>query len=85
MKLVIDARFTRVDQLDGISRFGANLIAATARLADVTMLVSDERQLAWLPDVPWVKINSPLSPAELFVARRVNRLGADVVFCPMQT
>jgi glycosyltransferase involved in cell wall biosynthesis len=85
MKLVMDARFTRVDQLDGISRYGANLIEAAARLADVTMLISDERQLAWLPDVPWVKITSPLSPAELFVARQVNRLGADVVFCPMQT
>jgi len=85
MKLVMDARFTRIDQLDGISRYGANLIEAAARLADVTMLISDERQLARLPDVPWVKINSPLSPAELFVARQVNRLGADVVFCPMQT
>ncbi|MCG2622248.1 glycosyltransferase family 4 protein [Arthrobacter sp. I2-34] len=85
MKLVMDARFTRIDQVDGISRFGANLIEAAARLADVTMLISDERQLAWLPDVPWVKINSPLSPAELFVSHQVNRLGADVVFCPMQT
>ncbi|NKX54048.1 glycosyltransferase family 4 protein [Arthrobacter mobilis] len=85
MKLVMDARYTRIDQLDGISRYGANLIEAAARRADVTMLISDERQLKWLPDVPWVKINSPLSPAELFVARTVNRLGADVVFCPMQT
>ncbi|WP_434621446.1 glycosyltransferase family 4 protein [Arthrobacter sp. A5] len=85
MKIVIDARFTRTDHHDGISRYGASLIAAVAPLADVTMLISDEHQLALLPDVPYLKINSPLSPRELFVARQVNRLDPDVVFCPMQT
>lgn len=85
MKLVIDARFTRTDHHDGISRYGSSLIAATARIADVTMLISDKRQLALLPDVPHVLVNSPLSPLELFVARKVNPLGADVVVCPMQT
>lgn len=85
MKVVIDARFTRTDHHDGISRYGASLIEALSRRADVTMLIHDRRQLALLPDVPAVKINSPLSPAELFVARRLNRLDADAVFCPMQT
>ncbi|MET3204819.1 MULTISPECIES: glycosyltransferase family 1 protein [unclassified Arthrobacter] len=85
MKIVIDARFTRTDHHDGISRYGASLIAATAKVADVSMLISDLRQLALLPDVPYTLINSPLSPLELFVARRVNPLGADVVVCPMQT
>ena len=85
MKIVIDARFTRTDHHDGISRYGASLIAATAKVADVSMLISDTRQLALLPDVPYTMINSPLSPLELFVARRVNPLGADVVVCPMQT
>lgn len=85
MKIVIDARFTRTDHHDGISRYGASLIAATAKVADVSMLISDTRQLALLPDVPYTLINSPLSPLELFVARRVNPLGADVVVCPMQT
>ncbi|NUT72042.1 glycosyltransferase family 1 protein [Pseudarthrobacter sp. C4D7] len=85
MKIVIDARFTRTDHHDGISRYGASLIAATAKIADVSMLVSDVRQLALLPDVPYTIINSPLSPLELFVARKVNALGADVVVCPMQT
>ncbi|WP_425861781.1 glycosyltransferase family 4 protein [Arthrobacter sp. TWP1-1] len=84
-KIVMDARFTRIDHHDGISRYGASLIAAVAPYADVTMLIHDERQLALLPDLPWVKINSPLSPMELFVAREVNKLGADLVFCPMQT
>jgi glycosyltransferase involved in cell wall biosynthesis len=85
LKLVIDARFTRTDHHDGISRYGASLIAAVAPYADVTMLISDERQLALLPEVPWVKIGSPLSPMELFVARDVNKLSPDMVFCPMQT
>ncbi|WP_144658919.1 glycosyltransferase family 1 protein [Paenarthrobacter nicotinovorans] len=85
MKIVIDARFTRTDHHDGISRYGSSLIAATSKIADVTMLISDERQLALLPDVPYVLINSPLSPLELFVSRKVNPLGADVVVCPMQT
>lgn len=85
MKIVIDARFTRTDHHDGISRYGSSLIAATSKIADVTMLISDKRQLALLPDVPYVMVNSPLSPLELFVARKVNPLGADVVVCPMQT
>jgi len=85
VKILFDARFTRYDHHDGISRYGSSLIAATARIADVSMLISDTRQLALLPDVPYTLINSPLSPAELFVAAKVNRLGADVVVCPMQT
>ncbi|MCU1433394.1 MAG: mannosyltransferase [Pseudarthrobacter sp.] len=85
MKIVIDARFTRLDHHDGISRYGASLIAAAAKLADVSMLISDTRQLPLLPDVPYTLINSPLSPLELFVARKINPLGADVVVCPMQT
>jgi glycosyltransferase involved in cell wall biosynthesis len=85
VKIVIDARFTRTDHHDGISRYGSSLIAATSKIADVTMLISDKRQLALLPDVPYVMVNSPLSPLELFVARKVNPLGADVVVCPMQT
>ena len=46
MKILIDARFTRLDHHDGISRYGASLIAATAKIADVSMLISDPRQLA---------------------------------------
>ncbi|WP_354179209.1 glycosyltransferase family 1 protein [Arthrobacter sp. UYP6] len=85
MRIAVDARFTRTDHHDGISRYGASLIEAVSKHASVLMLISDERQLALLPDLPWVKINSPLSPAELLVALRLNRLGADVVVSPMQT
>ncbi len=85
MKILIDARFTRTDHHDGISRYGASLIGAVAKLAEVTMLISDPRQLALLPEVPYVLANSPLSPAELLVARTVNRLRPDVVVSPLQT
>ncbi|MHA7293940.1 glycosyltransferase family 4 protein [Arthrobacter sp. HLT1-21] len=85
MRILFDARFTRLDQHDGISRYGASLIAAAAERAEVVMLISDRRQLKLLPDVPYVMINSPLSPGELFVAARINRLRPDVVVCPMQT
>ncbi len=85
MRILIDARFTRTDHHDGISRYGASLVEALSQRADVTMLIHDDRQLALLPEVPHVKINSPFSPAELFVAARINRLEPDAVFCPMQT
>ncbi len=85
MRILFDARFTRTDHHDGISRYGASLIAALAGTDDVVMLISDPRQLALLPDVSHVRITSPLSPAELFVALRINRLEPDVVVCPMQT
>ncbi len=88
LRLLVDARFTRLDHPDGISRFTAGLVGALARRPDrvrVAMLVRDERQLALLPDVPHVMGPSPLRPTEAFVAFRLRRLAPDVVFCPMQT
>lgn len=85
MKLVIDARYTRIGHHDGISRYTAGLIEATSRLADVTMLIHDIRQLQMLPNVPYLKISSPTSVLEPFVAFQVNTLKPDVVFSPMQT
>ncbi|WP_346072415.1 glycosyltransferase family 1 protein [Saccharopolyspora thermophila] len=85
MNIVVDARWTRTDQHDGISRYGASLIEAVHQLHPVTMLIHDERQLRLLPaGVPHVRVNSPLSPRELWISRTLNRLGADVVFSPLQ-
>lgn len=85
MKLVIDARYTRITHHDGISRYTAGLIAAASNVAEVTMLISDTRQLAMLPDVPYLKVSSPTSVLEPLVALQVNKLKPDVVFSPMQT
>ena len=85
-KFFFDARYIRPGLHDGISRFSANLFAAVARKADVTAIISDEKQLEKLPKgTKWVKINSPISPLEPFASARLNRFKPDVVFSPMQT
>lgn len=89
LRLFMDARYTRTDFHDGISRYGSSLIAAVARLSpavEVTMVISDEAQLGLLPEgLPWVKTTDPTSPAEPFLARQLNPHRPDVVFSPMQT
>ncbi len=85
MKILFDCRYTRIDRHDGISRYTTGLVTELARLHPVTMLISDHRQRAMLPDLPWELISSPTSIREPFVARHVNRLEPDVVFTPMQT
>lgn len=85
MKLFFDARWTKIGHHDGISRYGASLLEALAKLHPVTMLICDPRQLERLPkDIPYILVNDPTSPRELFLPRRLNRLGADVVYSPMQ-
>jgi glycosyltransferase involved in cell wall biosynthesis len=49
------------------------------------MVISDERQLPMLPELPWVLGPSPTSITEPLVSRRLNRFEPDVVFTPMQT
>lgn len=85
MKLLFDCRYVRTDRHDGISRYSAELVGALARLHDVTMLISDGRQLRLLPDLPWALGPSPTSALEPLAALRVNRLHPDVVVSPMQT
>ncbi|GAB3407034.1 hypothetical protein GCM10027515_22480 [Schumannella luteola] len=85
MKVVVDCRYTRIGFHDGISRYGARVVEALASLHDVTMLISDERQLEMLPDLPWEKVSGPTSAREPFIARQINRLKPDVVWSPMQT
>ena len=71
----MDARYTRTDFHDGISRYGASLIEACAPLAEVTMVISDEAQLALLPGgIPWARAAAPTSPGrQPSIARQLNR------------
>ncbi|WP_150309141.1 glycosyltransferase family 4 protein [Planctomonas psychrotolerans] len=85
MRLVFDCRYTRVGRHDGISRYTAGLVAAVARRHDLTMLISDHRQLEMLPDLPWELVPPPTSAREPLLALRVNRIRPDVVYSPMQT
>ena len=85
MKIVVDCRYVRIDQHDGISRYTAGVVTALAARHPVTMLISDERQLAMLPELPWALASGPTSARELLVALQVNKLEPDVVFTPMQT
>ena len=85
MRLVVDCRYVTPGRHNGISRYTAGLVHALADLHPLTMLISDERQLAHLPAAPWVRVSAPTSLREPLVARQVNRLAPDVVFSPMQT
>jgi len=85
VKILFDCRYTRFPRHDGISRFTSGLVTALAKLAPVTMVISDERQLAMLPDLPWILGPSPTAITEPLVSRRLNRFEPDVVFTPMQT
>ena len=74
MKVLVDCRYVRVGRHDGISRYTAGLVTELARLLPVELLVSDERQLAHLPDLPWHLISSPTSWREPFVAPYIAQL-----------
>jgi glycosyltransferase involved in cell wall biosynthesis len=84
--IYFDARYIRVDHHDGISRYSAGLIWALHARTKVVAIISDKRQLAKLPlGIAHVQISSPTSWLEPFVAFALNRLGANVVYSPMQT
>ena len=90
LSVFFDARFTRTTHHDGISRYGSCLLSALLAAVegteiDVTVVISDEAQLALLPECSWVQLGDPTSPAEVAIAGKLNALGADVVFSTMQT
>ena len=89
MKILVDCRYTRLERHDGISRYTAHLVTALAPLAEargheLVMIISDERQLEMLPELPWELATSTTSPRELTIAKRLNAFKPDVVFSPMQ-
>jgi len=90
-RLFFDARYIRTDFHDGISRYSAELAAAVAAAApargvEVTFLIFDEGQRAFLPaDAATLTIGAPTGVGEPFRARELNTHAPDVVFSPMQT
>ena len=85
MKIVFDCRYVRLGRHDGISRYTARMVEELAKLHPVTMLISDERQLEMLPDLPWIMGTDPAGITEPWISRIVNPHKPDVVFTPMQT
>lgn len=86
VRILFDCRYTRLTRHDGVSRYTAKLVDELGRRHPVVMLVSDERQLAMLPELPHVVGPSPTSLLEPIIApRALNRLRPDVVFSPLQT
>jgi glycosyltransferase involved in cell wall biosynthesis len=86
MNMFFDARWIRTDFHDGISRYTAGLVQG---LKDnnfpVTYLIHSKEQLKMLPSgIKYIIINNPISIKEFFIAYKLNKLGADVVFSPMQ-
>lgn len=92
MRLLFDARYIRTDHHDGISRYSAELLAATARAVAsdprvrLAALISDPAQAALIPDgIPTLLGPSVTSPAEVLTGALLSRYAPDVVFSPMQT
>jgi glycosyltransferase involved in cell wall biosynthesis len=85
LRIGFDARYTRLGRHDGISRYGASLAEAASRLADVTLIVSDPRQLEMLPPLPHVMATPPTSWREPWTLRSLRGIDVDVIFSPMQT
>jgi len=86
VRILFDCRYIRLERHDGISRYTAKLVEAVGARHPVVMLISDERQLAMLPELPHVLGPSPTSLLEPIIGpRALNRLRPDVVFSPLQT
>ncbi len=85
MKVFIDLRWTRTEHFDGITRYGASIAGALHKIQPVTILIWKHEQVKMLPkNVPYMIVNHPLSPKEIFLPTKLNKLGADVVFSPIQ-
>jgi hypothetical protein len=82
VRILVDCRWATDDPNDRLSTTTRGLVAALARRARVTMIVSTHDQLRVLPDLPWQLLRSPDDPRELFTALGLNTLQPDVVFSP---
>jgi glycosyltransferase involved in cell wall biosynthesis len=84
MKLLYDARYIRPDFHDGISRYTTEIGNALAKQTKLTFIISDEKQLALLPEnADFIKIHPPISPLEPFTSLILNKYKPDVVFSPL--
>lgn len=86
MKLLFDARYIRIDLHDGISRYTHELGNALAGLTEVTFIISDRKQKAFLPEgAKTIKLHPVTSWREPLTALYLNKHQPDVVVSPLQT
>lgn len=89
MKIFFDARYTRTDYHDGISRYTAELGNALQSILkkedSLTFLISNEHQKKWFPGGAFITIHAGTSIKEPWTARILNKYNPDVVYSPMQT
>lgn len=86
--LWFDGRYIDPVHPDGISRFSVELIRATLEISELTVMIDSDQQREVLPEHPNLRIyraNKLISLGELTLAKKLNKLGAKVVFSPMQT
>lgn len=82
MKLLVDCRWVTNDPEDQLSRMTQGIVHALAERRSFVLIVGPSTALDLLPELPWELLPSPYSPAELLTGRRLNSIGADVVFTP---
>lgn len=85
MKIVFDGRFIQ-EHPDGIGKFSLGLIRELKKLVPLKVLVSHDYQRTQIgPGVEFVQVRPATSLLEPLTSLQINRLGADLVFSPMQT
>ena len=82
MKVLVDCRWVTDDADDQLSRMTRGIVHALAERRRFIMIVGPSTALDLLPALPWELMPSPYSPAEFLTGRRLNTIGADVVFSP---
>jgi glycosyltransferase involved in cell wall biosynthesis len=93
MNLLFDARYTRTDYHDGISRYSAELGNALLNLPQaksgelkIKFLICNDQQKQWFhKNASFIKIHIPTSIKEPLTALILNKYKPDIVYSPMQT
>lgn len=82
MKVLVDCRWVTENPDDQLSRMSRGIVHALAERRSFVMVVGPTTALDLLPALPWELLPSPYSPTEMLTGRKLNSIGADVVFTP---
>jgi hypothetical protein len=82
LKLLVDCRWVTHNPDDQLSRVTRGIVHALAERRSFVMIVGPSTALDLLPALPWELLPSPYNPADLLTGKKLNSIGADVVFTP---